>query len=186
MIFTIRNRYTDSVMFEAEADTFVTAVEMAIQQRANLTRADLTRADLYGANLYGATGVNPYRSTPLLMLHDQPGAIRAYKLVNSDGEGPYNGGINYLKGESFKAKADMDITTKCAAGINLATLDWCMKEWRDGYRILIMEFKATRKDGTPNICVPTATDGKFRVAEVKRVGEVDLVKIGLVKEVHRD
>ena len=146
--------------------------------RANLSGADLSGANLSRANLYGAKNCNPYRCTPLLILKDQPGPIRAYKLVNAEGEGPYNGGINYLKRKSFTVKnANTDETQQCAAGISLATLDWCMKEWLPGYRILIMEFTAA-----DIAAIPTATDGKFRVFRCTRVGEVNLAKIGLIEE----
>src|SRR3990167_6460035 len=40
-----------------------------------------------GAYLQGAIGIAAYRCTPLLMLLDQPGPIRAYKLVNEKREG---------------------------------------------------------------------------------------------------
>jgi hypothetical protein len=75
------------------------------------------------------------------------------------------------------ADADTDPNTQCAAGINVATLDWCMREWRDGYRILVVEF--AREDIA---CIPTATDGKFRLASGLPVSGVDLKKIGLIKK----
>jgi hypothetical protein len=50
MKFTITNRFTGSVMFELEADSFT---------GANLAGANLNRADLNGANL---TGANLYRA----------------------------------------------------------------------------------------------------------------------------
>ena len=148
---------------------------------ANLYGANLSRANLYGANLYGAnlsraTGVNKYLCTPLLMLLDQPGKIRAYKLVKNNGEGPYNGGIKYKVGESYSVDdANCDDPTQCAAGINLATLDWCMREWRTGYRILIAEFEAN-----DIAAIPVSTDGKFRIHRCSIVGEKDLKEIGLV------
>ena len=188
MKFTIKNIY-GNVMFEVKADSFVKAVE---QKLADLSRANLYGADLYGANLsganlsranlYGAKNISKYLSTPLYFLLDQPGKIRAYKLINDNGEGPFNGGINYLNEKEFTARANMDEQEPCAAGINLATLDWCMKEWHEGYRILIMEFTAKRTDGTHNICIPIGSDGKFRVWECKRVGEKDLKELGLVKD----
>jgi hypothetical protein len=52
-----------------------------------------------------------------------------------------------------------------------------MKSWREGYKILTVEF--TAKDIA---AIPTATDGKFRLRRCKVTGEVDLVKIGLVRE----
>jgi len=149
---------------------------------ADLYGADLRGADLRGADLYGAKNISKYLTTPLYFLLDQPGKIRAYKLINQQGEGPFSGGINYLNEKAFSADANMDEQEPCAAGINLATLDWCIKEWQEGYRILVMEFTAKRKDGTPNICIPIASDGKFRVWECERVGEKDLVELGLVKK----
>jgi hypothetical protein len=114
----------------------------------------------------------------LLLFLDQPGKIRAYKLVNANMEGPYNGGVKYLKGKVASVEnADTDDTQQCGAGINIATLDWCMKEWREGYRILIVEF--TAKDIA---AIPRATDGKFRVHRCKVVGEKNLKEIGLIKE----
>jgi hypothetical protein len=166
---------------------------------ANLSCANLYGADLYGADLYGAdmsganlscanlsgadlsktTGINQYLSTPLLILAEQPGKIRAYKMVSKDGFSPITTTkrILYEIGKSYSVEnANMDVSEMCAAGISLATLDWCMKEWREGWRILVAEF--TAKDIA---AIPTATDGKFRVHRCKIVGEKDLKEIGLIK-----
>jgi len=145
---------------------------------ANLRGADLRGANLSCANLYGATGYNPHRIDPLLLLKDQVGKIRAYKLVKADGLAPFNGGITYEKGKSYEVKdASTNENEQCAAGINLATLPWCMKEWQKGYRILIAEF--TAKDIA---CIPLGNDGKFRVFRCRIVGEKDLKEIGLVEQ----
>jgi hypothetical protein len=116
------------------------------------------------------------------MLLDQPGLMRAYKLVNSEGEGPYNGGIVYKIGELYEVSdACTDDLQQCAAGISLATLDWCMGNWREGYRILVAEFAA------PDIAaIPISTDGKFRVHRCTIVGEKDLVEIGLVEDASKN
>jgi len=143
---------------------------------ADLSGADLSGADLSGANLFGAKHINSYRITPLLMLLDQPGPIRAYKLVTADSVGPFNGGVVYALGAEVEAPdANVDVSLQCAAGINLATLDWCMREWREGYRILVAEFRAA-----DIAAIPTATDGKFRVRRCRIVGEKNLVEIGLM------
>ena len=143
---------------------------------ANLSGANLSGANLSDANLSGAKGISPYRCTPLLMLLDQPGKIRAYKLVNQKDEGPINGGLKYKIGKSVSVKnANCDVNEQCAAGISVATLDWCMAQWVEGYRILLVEFEA--KDIA---CIPTATDGKFRLHRCDVLSEVDLEKIGLV------
>jgi len=147
---------------------------------ANLSDADLSGADLRGAYLSdaylrGAEGFHPARVTSLLMLHDQIGSIRAYKLVKSNGEGPFNGGIIYELGKSYEiADANTDVAEHCGAGINLATLDWCLQNLAnagDGARILIAEFTAA-----DIAAIPTATDGKFRVRKCTIVGEKDLAE----------
>src|SRR3990167_4090239 len=175
----------------SEANLYGANLSEANLYGANLSRADLYGADLSGANLSGAnlSGANlsranlsraknfsKYMVTPLLFLLDQPGPIRAYKLINKLGEVPFNGGINYLIGENFvDSDIDMNENLQCGKGINLATLDWCMKEWKKDYLILVMEFRVE-----DIAAIPTATDGKFRVRQCKRVGEKDLVEIGLI------
>ena len=160
------------------ADLYDANLRGADLSRADLSGADLRSADLSGANLSGATGYNPHRTDPLLLLKDQVGSIRAYKLVKADGLAPFNGGITYEYGQSYEVKdASTDENEQCAKGINLATLPWCMKEWQQGYRILIAEF--TAKDIA---CIPLCNDGKFRVYRCKIVGEKDLVEIGLVEQ----
>jgi len=153
---------------------------LAVKSRANLAGANLAGADLAGADLAraylaGAKGIIKYLTTPLYILLDQPGKIRAYKLVKENGEGPYNGGIIYEIGKTYEVKdADENETTQCAAGINLATLDWCIKEWKPGQRILIAEF--TAKDIA---AIPVGSDGKFRVKKCTIVGKKNLKEIGL-------
>jgi uncharacterized protein YjbI with pentapeptide repeats len=143
---------------------------------ANLSRASLSGADLSGANLSRAIGAQSFACTPLWMLHDQPGAIRAYKLVTAKGIGPFHGGITYAIGKSYEVSdANTDIAEHCGAGISLATLDWCLREWHDGYRVLIAEFTAA-----DIAAIPTTTDGKFRVRRCRIVAEKDIS--GLIQQ----
>ena len=117
------------------------------------------------------------RITPLLMLLDQPGKIRAYKLVNENSEGHVRGGLKYEIGKWVSiTDANIDANEHCGAGINVATLDWCLAEWREGYKVLIVEF--TAKDIA---AIPTATDGKFRLHRCKVVDEKDISE--LVKKI---
>ena len=187
MKFEINNKFSGDVIFSLETKSFKLCVEAAVEAEANLSGANLSGANLAGAdlaeanlsvaNLAEANGINPYMTTPLFLLKDQIGKIRAYKLVDSEQEGPYQGGIVYKIGKTVSVKnACTDINQQCAPGISLATLDWCIKDWREGYKILIAEF--TRKDIA---AIPTATDGKFRVSKCKIVGEKDLGEIGLIK-----
>ena len=140
--------------------------------RANLSGADLSGANLSGANLSGAKGIVPALSTPLLMLLDQPGKIRAYKLVDAKLKSPIqsSGKLTYKIGATIKVDdANTDPTEHCAAGVNVATLDWCLREWKEGYRVLIVEFTAA-----DIAVIPTATDGKFRLFRCDVVGEKDI------------
>ena len=138
---------------------------------AYLTGADLRRAYLTGADLTGADlkdtiydGVNWILL--LGIVPDKDGNARAYKIINSHGEGIYQGGINYLKRDKFSApKVDKDLNVQCSYGINLATLAWCLTERQEDYRLLLMEFAF--KDA---VC-PIGSDGKFRVKRCVKIGE---------------
>ncbi len=126
---------------------------------ANLSDANLSGAYLSDANLSGARGLEPWRTTPLMLLLDQPGPIRLYKLVNERGEGPFSGGLVYSPGATLECPdANTDPLVDCGAGINVATLDWCLREWREGYRVLIVEFTAE-----DIAAIPLGTDGKIRL-----------------------
>jgi hypothetical protein len=122
-------------------------------------------------------------------MRDQPGAQVKYKLVHADGTGcgstlgVYPQGvapITYEIGMSYEVPdASTDETVACAAGIHLATLLWCMREWTEGDRILIAEFTAA-----DIAAIPIGTDGKFRVHRCKIVGEKDLTELGLIADVN--
>jgi len=167
-------------------------------QRADLQRADLQRADLRGAGLRGADlrgadlqradlqdakGIHPALITPLLILADQPGKIRAYKLVNEKWEGPHNGGLQYQIGTTFEVNdADTNADIQCAQGINVATLNWCLRLWVSrnqpiGWHIVIVEFTKT-----DIAAIPTATDGKFRLHRCTVVEEIPFPDLGLEKK----
>ena len=142
---------------------------------ADLSSADLSLADLRSANLRSAKNINKYLTTPLYTMLEQTGKIRAYKLVNKDNVGPFNGGIVYKVGKKYEEKeADTDETKDCSKGLHLATLDWCLREWREGYKILIAEF--TKEDIA---CIPIGSDGKFRVYRFEVVGEKELKDVGI-------
>ena len=141
----------------------------------DLNYADLRYANLSYADLNYAKNFNKYITTPLYSMLDQVGKIRAYKIVDSKNEGIYKGGLVYEIGKSVKVKkADTNELKDCGEGINLATLDWCIKQYRNGYKILIAEF--TKEDIA---CIPIGSNGKFRVFRCKIIGEKNLKEIGL-------
>ena len=157
-------------------------LQSAKLQYANLQYADLQAAKLQAANLQAANGLNPNAVCPLRILLEQPGAIRAYKIVTADGYGIYRGpndrGICYEVGKSYDVPdAGTDINNLCdCPGLYVATLDWCIREWQEGRKILVVEFRAD-----DIAAIPTTTDGKFRLHRMMVVGEKDLAEIGLVE-----
>jgi hypothetical protein len=196
MLIEIRNRYTDEILFSTEAkdlrgaDLVGAYLRGAYLRDANLGGADLggaylrdadlrgadlrdanlRDADLGGADLRDAKGIDPRSVNPLLSLFLQPGPVRSFKLVNSFGQGPYRGGITYEVGESYEVgEVNNDPEKDCGAGINLATLPWCIREGGEGYRILIAEHTAE-----DIVAIPWFSDGKYRVKRCKIVGEVSV------------
>jgi uncharacterized protein YjbI with pentapeptide repeats len=150
---------------------------------ANLFRANLSRANLYAANLSDASlsdanlsdvdlsGANLSQQIDqikhsLNLLRSQPGVLNAYKVVNRRNEGIYQGGIQYLTGASYEVlEADTDERNACGAGINVATLEWCLKEKKSNHHILILEFRAS-----DIAAIPYTSNGKFRLFRCKVVG----------------
>ena len=146
----------------------------AVCANADLHGANLSNAYLSNADLSGAIGLNRWRSMPLMMLMDQPGAMRAYKLVlKSNDEGIYNGGLKYTVGATLSVdNADTDPDADCGAGINVAPLDWCLRQYNaDLHVIRIVEFTAA-----DIACIPIG-DGKFRLHRCTVVGEKDVSAI---------
>ena len=54
MLFEIKSRRTESILFSLETESLKLCVEAAVKIRADLHEANLYRADLRGANLHGA------------------------------------------------------------------------------------------------------------------------------------
>ena len=183
MTIAIKHRFSDAVLFSGDFESIKAALVKAVEQKVDLQGASLQGADLRGADLQGASlrgaslqgaelqgakNLDPALCTPLLMLLDQPptSKLRAYKLVDSEGYGPFNGGVKYVIGKTVKVdNANEDPNTECGAGVNVATLDWCLKNWEPTRKILIVEF--TREDIA---AIPTASDGKFRLHKCKVIG----------------
>ena len=93
-------------------------------------------------------------------------------MTDANGQSPiqsYNK-ITYTLGEHYEIlDANTDENEQCAAGINVATLDWCLHEYKPGWRIFVVEFT------TDDIaCIPTNTDGKFRLFRCWVCAELDV------------
>ena len=165
---TIKSVYGDVLYVAKGAADVRAAVEEAVRKGVNLGFADLRSGDLRSAK-----GLQPERSNELLLLREQVGKIRAYKLVTADLKSPIqtNSPITYEIGSTVQAKADTNEARDCGAGINLATLPWCLNEHLEGHRILVCEFTAKDIAAIPN------ADGKFRVHKAKVVKELDLTEM---------
>ena len=172
MSVDIVHRDTGAMLYQSEtADTVAKAVSEAIEQGANLQGANLRGANLWGADLQDANGIIPAHVCHLLMLRDQPGDIIAYKLVTADGDSPIQdtGKIRYEMGWRLSVPdANTNPAILCAEGINVATSPWICANYQPGYRILKVQFRAA-----DIACIPTASDGKFRLHRCTVVGEID-------------
>lgn len=188
---TCRKDFTPSELFSmGQAIEAIEAPKAAERRLAGLNNSSLGSVEPNEGNgrtndkVAEALGVSAahYRRAKRVVTaaEDQVGKIRAYKLVDADGRSPIQstGKLTYVKGETVECKkANTDPAAACAAGINVATLDWCLREWLTGRRILVVEF--TAKDIA---AIPHGSDGKFRVHRCKVVGEkTDLVALGLVQ-----
>ena len=146
-------------------------------ERANLRSANLSSANLSSANLRSANLSYANLSDTILVginwlayigiVPNKSGIAYAYKITDAQGEGIYQGGINYDKAKSFEVdKVDPDINTQCSWGINLALFAWCLNVFTDkSYRLFMFKFNV--KDA---VC-PIGSDGKFRVKKCIKVGE---------------
>ena len=143
--------------------------------RADLSRADLSRADLSGADLSGAnlSGANLSIFDNLFILRLQPpdSKLLAWKFVRKNGESPIQSGnkITYVVGKTYSVKdGDSDERKDCGAGLNVATLPWCINH-SDNSDDLLIEVEFYAKD---ILAVPFATDGKFRVSRLKVIRSI--------------
>ena len=169
----------------SRADLSRANLRSADLSRADLSRANLRNADLRSANLRSAVLSGADLSGAVLkdtilaginwlayigIIPDGRGKARAYKMTTATGEGPTYPGINYADSKTVEVDdIDRDVNVQCGRGVNLATFAWCLNERQEGYRLFLMEFTVS----SDNLCCPTATDGKFRVKQAKKIGECD-------------
>jgi hypothetical protein len=109
--------------------------------------------------------------TDLARLKKHNGPVRAYKYTDKDGKSPTQptGKLNYEIGKTVEVKnASTNAADDCAAGVNLASLDWCQSSLHGDSRLFAVEFHS--KDVA---AIPTSSNGKFRVFRCKVVEELD-------------
>ena|SRR5688572_4755367 len=97
--------------------------------------------------------------------------IIAYKVVHSDGGPPYyrgRGGTEhkYTVGAIItEPNFNSDRHNDCGAGLNVGTLDWCLKKYTRSVGSYPPRAALTTVAFLPTdiACVPNQTDGKFRL-----------------------
>ena len=156
------------VLFELEKEnnTLRNTVISAVRAKADLAGADLTKADLFGANLAGAKGISKIYQSNLSILNNQVNPLRAFKFLDKDMASPINDKkITYEVGKEYAKKVNKDKKEVCGAGLNVATLEWCIRENTLGKGAVFIEVEFNPKD----MVVPYFSDGKFRVSRFKVV-----------------
>jgi hypothetical protein len=167
-------RYADLSSADlSSADLRYADLSYADLSSANLRYANLSSANLSYADLSSARNLNKYLTTPLFILKEQTGTIRAYKLTTSGCVGPFQGGLKYEINKTYiVANANCDENIECGEGINVASLDWCLRNWQPNFRIFIVEFEAS-----DIATIPIGSDGKFRLKKCRVVSELNLASI---------
>ena len=131
---------------------------------ADLRGAYLRGADLRGADLRGAKNLSKIYQSDLVILNYQKNKLRAFKFLNPNMTSPINDKkIEYKVGKTYKEKVDKDKLNECGEGLNVATLEWCLRESGQDLTKKYIEVEFNPED----LIVPYFSDGKFRVSKLK-------------------
>ena len=139
-------------------------------QGADLQGADLQEADLRGADLQGAKNIPNIYKTSLYLLKHQPKntKLRAFKYLNGN-LSPYRN-FEYEIGKTYTVEnSNDDEMILCAEGINVATLDWCLRDTDCDLTKTYVEVEFCVKD----LIIPYNSDGKFRI---RKGGKIKLIR----------
>jgi hypothetical protein len=148
------------------ADLSYANLRYADLRYANLSSADLSYANLSSADLSYAKNLPMLYRDNLAILQFQKHKLIAYKYLNADWGSPIQGNrIFYKIGETIEEKdCNTDIFQDCGSGLNVATLDWCLRDTGGDLDKIYIEVEFDPKDIA---AIPYSTDGKFRVKKLK-------------------
>ena len=143
--------------------------------RANLTRANLTDANLTDANLTDAnlTGANMTRAVGLptargwfdANLRRVEGGYEGYKTFGAY-KAPNPAWIIEAGSVIEEPNYDPDRRIECAAGINCATRTWIAGDRNAAQKPVWRVFISDADIDAGDVCMPYATDGKFRARRI--------------------
>jgi len=150
------------------ANLYSADLSLANLSSANLSSADLRLADLSLANLRSAKFTEPIYISDLYSLKLLPkNTILTFWKYIVNGKSPIqdSGKIEYKVGKTYTEKdCNTDEFNECGAGLNVATIQWCLKNTvgNDSVELIECQFKVS-----DIVAVPYWTDGKFRVKKLK-------------------
>ena len=157
-----------SVLFEYESkdNTIAKTVEKAINENADLRSADLRSANLSYADLRYAKNLLPaFNMDNLSILKNQKNKLIAYKYLDGDQSPTNSKKLTYKVGKVITEKdCNFDEFEQCGAGLNVATIEWCLRETSQDLDRTYIEIEFDPKD---IVAIPWGTDGKFRVSKLK-------------------
>jgi hypothetical protein len=132
-------------------------------REANLRGAYLREANLREANLRGANNLPSQFASSLNLLRWQTGKLIAFKYLDGN-VSPYQNFV-YKIGETYICNdGNSDNRILCDKGINLASLEWCLRETGCDLTKTYAVFEFNPED---ILSIPYNTDGKFRVRAAK-------------------
>jgi uncharacterized protein YjbI with pentapeptide repeats len=137
---------------------------------ANLSGNDLSGANLRDAKLEGCKNLPSIYRTSLSLLKYQPEEtrLRAFKYLN-EFKSPYQR-FEYEIGKTYVVEeSDDDEMILCGEGINIATLDWCLRDTDCDLDRTYVEVEFYAKD----LIIPYNSDGKFRI---KKGGKIKVIR----------
>ena len=168
------------VLFEHESvdNTLKETVEKAVEDGASLDGANLYGANLDGASLDRASLARAKFSEPIYLsdlysLKQLPkDTILTYWKYIKDGKSPIQNSnkIKYEVGKTYTEKDCNDNEYEnCGAGLNVATIFWCLKETVNDNDVELIECQFKVSD---IVAIPYWTDGKFRVSKLKVIRKI--------------
>jgi len=154
--------WADSVLFSYSSEN--NSIKKTLEEAVN-RGADLQAANLQDADLQGAKNLLPiYDFSNLTILKNQKNKLRAYKFLTGD-RSPYNGEKKYQVGKTYIEKNyDTNIFEQCGKGLNVATIEWCLRDADKDLKKTYIEVEFSPKDIA---AIPFNSDGKFRIKKFK-------------------